>query len=110
MRFKVKEGPSNLVGMKGHIMPDRSCTEEICVELFGRKDLARLSGSIEGLEHVSRDHLLIAFDYNRCIITISDAGSTNGTEPQAFHFDIRKGGARKVVKLAKTITIELMLT
>ena len=108
MRFKVKEGPSNLVGMKGHIMPDRSCTEEICVELFGRKDLARLSGSIEGLEHVSRAHLLIAFDHNRGIIIISDAGSTNGTEPQAIHLD--RIGTRKVVKLAESITIELMLS
>ena len=110
MRFKVKEGPSHLVGMEGHIMPDGSSTGKICVEFFGRKDLAHLASSFDGLEYVSRSHLLIAFDYNRGIITISDAGSTNGTEPQAFHFDIRKGGARKVVKLAKTITIELMLT
>ena len=108
MRFKVKEGPSHLVGMKGHITPDRSCTEEICVVLFGRKDLARLASSFDGLEHVSRSHLLITFDYNRGIIIISDAGSTNGTEPQAIHLD--RIGIRKVVKLAKTITIELMLT
>ena len=27
MRFKVKEGPSHLVGMKGYITPDRTCTD-----------------------------------------------------------------------------------
>jgi hypothetical protein len=40
MRFKVKEGPSHLVGVKGYITPDRSCMEGIYVVLFGRKDLS----------------------------------------------------------------------
>ncbi len=108
MRFKVKEGPSHLVGRGGHIMPDGSPTGKICLEFFGRKDIARLAGHFDGIRRISRSHLLIVFDYDRGIIHISDAGSTNGTEPQTTHLD--RIGSRKVVKLAKTITIELMLT
>ena len=104
LTFEVIEGPSNLVGKFGWFLPSVSLDEGVLVQPFGRDYLGFFLGRFEGLDLVSRAHMVASFDFDNGDVMMTDAGSKNGTKPEGIY--LHRIGDRQTVRVADTISLE----
>ncbi len=100
--MRVKDGPSDLIGRTGSLVPTMA-TSGVLIRPFGRIDLLRMFGEFDGLNLISRTHLMITFDSKRPQVDVRDPGSKNGTIPG----DCLVGESSQELELAGVITLEL---
>ncbi len=104
LTFEVMEGPSRLVGKVGFVLPSVPCDEGVLVQPFGRDYLGFFLGRFEGLDLVSRAHMVVSFDLDNGDIMITDADSKNGTNPEGIY--LHRIGDRRIVRMADTLSLE----
>ena len=105
LEIRVVSGPEEIVGRTGLLFPTLS-TGGVLIRPFGRLDIYSMFGDFEGIEAISRTHLLMTFDSEGARVEVRDPGSMNGTFPSKC---VVEKGAQKI-ELAGLITIELAIT
>lgn len=86
-------------------------------ETLGREDFREALGEFDGLEMISGEHLEITYESMTGVsrISIEDAGSTNGSDPERVEISIllsrpRSVKSSKPMEIAGAITLEFYLS
>ncbi len=105
LEIRVVSGPDGTIGRTGLLFPTLT-TGGVLIRPFGRLDVYSMFGGFEGIERISRTHLLLTFDSEGARVEVRDPGSMNGTLPSKCV--VEKDA--QTIELAGLITLELTIT